>query len=61
MDVPESLQLERLTQRDGGSFDEAKSILATQAKREERLIHQQKTQLSTNFDSLPTNENTTVQ
>lgn len=37
VDVPESLQLERLTQRDGGSLDEAKSILAAQAKREERL------------------------
>lgn len=37
VDVPESLQLERLAQRDGGSVDEARSILATQVKREERL------------------------
>ena len=37
VDVPESLQLERLAQRDGGSVDDAKSILAAQVKREERL------------------------
>lgn len=37
VDVPESLQLERLVQRDGSSVDEAKSILAAQAKREDRL------------------------
>lgn len=37
VDVPESLQLERLAKRDGGSVDEAKSILAAQARREDRL------------------------
>ena len=37
VDVPESVQLKRLTQRDGSSIEEAKSILASQATREERL------------------------
>lgn len=37
VDVPESLQLQRLALRDGGSIDVAKSILAVQAKREDRL------------------------
>jgi len=37
VDVPESLQLERLAQRDGSSVNEAKSILAAQAKRQARL------------------------
>lgn len=37
VDVPESLQIERLTRRDGGSIADAKSILAAQAKRQDRL------------------------
>lgn len=37
VDVPESVQLERLLARDGSSEVEARSILASQAMREERL------------------------
>lgn len=37
VDCPESLQLERLVQRDGGSREQAEAILAAQASRAERL------------------------
>lgn len=37
VDVPVSVQLNRLLQRDGSSADEATAILASQASREERL------------------------
>lgn len=37
VDVPESLQLERVARRDGGSVEQAQSILAAQATREDRL------------------------
>ena len=37
VDCPESLQLERLMQRDGGSREQAEAILAAQASRGERL------------------------
>lgn len=37
VDVPESVQLARLAERDGSNIEQAKSILAAQAKREDRL------------------------
>ncbi len=37
VDVPESVQLERLAQRDGTSEEQARAILASQASREQRL------------------------
>lgn len=37
VDCPESLQIERLMQRDGGSREQAEAILAAQASRAQRL------------------------
>ncbi len=37
VDCPESLQLERLLARDGGSREQAEAILAAQATRAQRL------------------------
>ena len=39
VDAPESLQIERVMQRDASSADEAKNILARQASRKARLSH----------------------
>ncbi len=37
VDVPESVQIQRLTARDGSSEEQAKAILAAQASRQQRL------------------------
>ncbi len=39
VDVPETLQLERTTQRDNNSAEQVKAIMASQASRQQRLDH----------------------
>jgi len=39
VDVPETLQLERTTQRDDNSVEQVKAIMASQASRQQRLDH----------------------